>query len=41
MKIQVDVYNERNSDGSKVLACMAYLTYVAIDEHGKPILYQN
>ncbi|MGC8681636.1 MAG: acyl-CoA thioesterase, partial [Thermoplasmata archaeon] len=36
MEIQVDVYNERSSDGSKVLACRAYLTYVAIDEHGKP-----
>lgn len=36
MEIQVDVYNERSSDGSKVLACRAYLTYVAIDENGKP-----
>ncbi len=37
MEIQVDVYNERSSDGSKVMACRAYLTYVAIDEYGKPV----
>ncbi len=36
MEIQVDVYNERRSDGKIVLACRAYLTYVAIDENGKP-----
>lgn len=36
MEIQVDVYNERISDNSMVLACRAYLTYVAIDENGKP-----
>lgn len=36
MEIQVDVYNERSKDGKKVLACRAFLTYVAIDENGRP-----
>jgi len=36
MEIQVDVFNERSVDGTKVLACRAYLTYVAIDENGRP-----
>jgi acyl-CoA hydrolase len=36
MEVQVDVYNERRSNGKPLLACRAYLTYVAIDENGKP-----
>ncbi|MGB9814585.1 MAG: acyl-CoA thioesterase [Thermoplasmata archaeon] len=36
MEVQVDVYNEKRSDGRLVLACRAFITYVAIDENGKP-----
>jgi acyl-CoA hydrolase len=36
MEIEVDVFTEKRADGSKAIACTAYLTYVAIDEHGRP-----
>ncbi|MBD6955815.1 MAG: acyl-CoA thioesterase [Thermoplasmata archaeon] len=36
MEVQVDVYNEKRSNGRLVLACRAFITYVAIDENGKP-----
>lgn len=36
MEVQVDVYNEGRTSGKLILACRAYITYVAIDENGKP-----
>ncbi|MEM0502745.1 MAG: acyl-CoA thioesterase [Thermoplasmata archaeon] len=36
MEIQVDVYNEKKDNGKIVLACRAFLTYVAVDNNGKP-----
>lgn len=38
MEIQVAVYAEKRADGTKIMACTAYLTYVAIDEHNRPTL---
>jgi acyl-CoA hydrolase len=36
MEIEVVAFAEKRADGKKILACTAYLTYVAIDENSRP-----
>ncbi|HDL15713.1 MAG TPA: acyl-CoA thioesterase [Euryarchaeota archaeon] len=36
MEVQVDTHREKKDDCLRVLACTAFLTYVAIDEDGRP-----